>query len=128
MIAAYIEPILYVTGALTASMLLQFAAPGPVLRAFNGLEVHDDVALFFARASALPIALFGVLLIWAAIDPAIRTPVMVVVAIGKAGFVGVILTRIKDFAGGYLLTAVFDSLCVVTYGAYLAYLANLAGL
>ncbi len=46
------------------------------------------------------IALFGVLLIWAVMDPAIRTPGMAVGAIGKAGFVGVILTRIKDFAGG----------------------------
>lgn len=119
MLADHIHVALFVTGTVTASMLLQFLAPRPVLKSFFGLEVSDEVTLFFARTQALPVALMGVLLIWAGLEPAMRTPVLVVALLGKAAFVAAILSKFRDFARGYLLTAVFDSVCVVLYAAYL---------
>ncbi len=119
MIQSYIVPILWVTGAITASMALQFVAPRPILRIFTGLDVDDEVTLFYARAAGLMISLYGVLLIWAASDPAIRTAVLTATAIGKAGFVGLILTRIRGFARGYTIVVVFDTACVAVFVAYL---------
>ena len=93
MIHDNIQIILYVTGTITASMLLQFVAPARMLKVGNQLEVSDPVALFFARAAGLAVGLQGALLIWAAVDPALRIPVVTVVAIGKSGFIGTVLLQ-----------------------------------
>ena len=119
MIHSHIEIILYITGAATASMLLQFVAPRQALQAFGKLDVSDPVALFLARGAGLGIGILGILLIWAAVEPALRVPVMTMAAIGKAAFVATILVRFKDFTQGFLLTVVFDSACVLVYIAYL---------
>jgi hypothetical protein len=118
-IHSHIEIILYITGAATASMLLQFVAPRPALQAFGKLDVSDPVALFFARGAGLAIGILGILLIWAAVEPALRVPVMTMAAIGKSAFVATILVRFKDFTQGFLLTVIFDSACVLVYIAYL---------
>lgn len=121
MIQDHIEIILYVTGAVTGSMWLQFLAPQAILRSFNGLEVSDPLALFFARVSGLVIGLLGVLLIWAGINPALRVPVVTICMLGKAVFVATALSRFgdRDFARGHLLTVIFDSVCVLLYLAFL---------
>ena len=98
MIHDNIQIILYVTGTITASMLLQFVAPARMLKVGNQLEVSDPVALFFARAAGLAIGLQGALLIWAAADPALRIPVVTVVAIGKTGFIGTVLLQSKSIS------------------------------
>ena len=69
MIQANIQIVLFVTGGITASMLLQYLAPTRMLRVGNQLQVEDPVALFFARAAGLAIGLQGALLIWAASIP-----------------------------------------------------------
>ena len=119
MIQDNIGLVLYITGAITASMLLQFLTPARVLRVGNQLEVSDPVALFFARTAGLAIGLQGALLIWAATDPALRIPVVAVVAIGKAGFIGTVLLQPKSISKGYVLTVAFDTACVLTYLAFL---------
>jgi hypothetical protein len=119
MIHDNIQIILYVTGTITASMLLQFVAPARMLKVGNQLEVSDPVALFFARAAGLAIGLQGALLIWAAVDPALRIPVVTVVAIGKTGFIGTVLLQSKSISKGYVLTMVFDTACVLAYVAFL---------
>ncbi len=119
MLTESIHWVLFVTGAITASMLLQFLAPRPILSSFFGLDVEDEVTLFFARTAALPVALMGVLLVWAGFEPALRTPVMVVVLAGKAAFVASILVDWSTLGRGYGLTVAFDSICVALYAAYL---------
>jgi hypothetical protein len=118
MIAEHIDLILFVTGAFTVTMLFQVFAPAQALKAFGGLEVSDGTALFFARSAALPIGLFGVLLIWAGTDPAIRTPIIATAAVGKAGFVAMLISQ-PGHARGFALTIAFDTLCVLVYAAYL---------
>lgn len=119
MIQANIQIVLLVTGAITASMLLQYLSPAQMLKVGNQLDVSDPVALFFARAAGLAIGLQGALLIWAALDPALRVPVVTIVAIGKAGFIATVLLQSKSIAKGYTLTVVFDTACVLTYLAFL---------
>ena len=119
MIQEHIDLILFVSGTLTASMLSLFLAPRAALKAFNGLEVDDEVALFFARSSGLPVGLMGVLLLWAGFEPALRVPIVAVALIGKALFVASILTTFREHARRYRLTLVVDSACVLVFAAYL---------
>ena len=120
MVTEHIDLILYVTGGITVSMFLQFLAPQAILRTFYKLPVEDPTTIFFARLWALVIALFGALLIWAGYDPALRTPLTVIVALGKTIHVVVILMNRKTFARGFLHVAAFDTLCTVLYVSYLA--------
>jgi len=120
MVTEHIDLILYVTGGITVSMFLQFLAPQAILRTFYKLPVEDPTTIFFARLWALVIALFGALLIWAGYDPALRTPLTVIVALGKTIHVVMILMNRKTFARGFLHVAAFDTLCTVLYVSYLA--------
>jgi hypothetical protein len=120
MIAEHISLILYVLGGATSLMLLQFLAPRSYLRIFHKLTVEEPHALFFARHWGLVIGLFGVLLIWAGHDPAIRTPIVATAALGKAALVVMILANRKSFTRGYLHVAAFDAVCSVIFVLYLA--------
>lgn len=122
MITEHIDLILYVTGGVTVSMFLQFLAPQAILRTIFKMPVEDPKTIFFARLWALVIGLFGVLLIWAGHNPALRTPLIVTVALGKAIHAVVILMNMKTFAKGFWHVAVFDIICA---GLYLSYLAGL---
>ena len=119
MIQANIQIVLFVTGGITASMLLQYLAPARMLRVGNQLQVEDPVALFFARAAGLAIGLQGALLIWAAVDPTLRIPVVTIVAIGKAGFIATVLMQPESISKGYRLTVAFDAACVLIYLLFL---------
>src|SRR5262245_56635115 len=63
MIAAHIEPILIVTGAITAIALIQFIAPVQFLRMIFGETLTDVIGLALARHWGLLIFCVGVLLI-----------------------------------------------------------------
>ena len=68
MIGAHIELILIVTGAVTATALLQFIAAAPVLRMIFGEAPTDKVGLAVARHWGLLTFLIGALLIYAALS------------------------------------------------------------
>ena len=80
MIQSNIALILFITGGITASMILQFFAPRLYLKTFNQLDVSDPVGLFFARFWALMVGLVGALLIWAGMEPSARGAVIAVAA------------------------------------------------
>lgn len=119
MIASHIEWILIITGLATASLLLQFLAPAWAVRALNGLEVSDARELFFARIAGLAIGSIGLLLLWAAWDPALRSAVLSVALLGKLGFVAVIAARPAALGSGFYLSAGFDAVAIALYAAYL---------
>lgn len=119
MLENYISTILYVVGGFTASMIFQFISPRFYLKAFNGLDVTDEVALFFARAAGAPIAMIGLLIIWAGYDPDLRVPVLTAALIGKAAFVSVIAMNLKSVAKGFVLAALFDCTAIVIFAIYL---------
>lgn len=85
MIASYIESILIVTGAVTATMLSQFFAPLPMLRLIYAEAPTDGVSLALARHWGLLIFCVGALLIYAAFYPPVRVPILIFAVIEKIG-------------------------------------------
>ncbi|HEY1654480.1 MAG TPA: hypothetical protein VGF86_05150 [Candidatus Tumulicola sp.] len=75
--------ILLVTGILTLAGGIGALAPRRSAALLFGIDAPDAATTLVVRHWSLLIALVGVLLIWAAYDPAIRVPVMVVAAIEK---------------------------------------------
>jgi hypothetical protein len=120
MIGAHIEPILVVTGAVTAIALLQFIAPVPVLRMIYGAAPTDEVGLAVARHWGLLTFLIGALLIYAASYPPIRGPVMVIAVIEKAALgLGVFGTSLRSHPAA-AAAAAGDSVIALIYVLYLA--------
>jgi hypothetical protein len=120
MIGTHIELILIVTGALTATALLQFIAPAPVLRMIYGEAPSDEVGLAVARHWGLLIFLIGALLIYAAFHSSVRGPVMVVAVIEKVALaLGIFGTSLRSRPAA-ALAAAGDSLIALVYVLYLA--------
>jgi hypothetical protein len=120
MIGAHIELILIVTGALTAMAVLQFIAPTPILSTIFGEAPTDEVGLAFARHWGLLIFLIGILLIYAALHPAIRDPVMVVAIVEKFALgAGVFGTSLRKYPVA-VAAAAGDSVIALIYVLYLA--------
>ena len=120
MIGAHMEPILIGTGALTALALLQFIAPASVLRMIYGEAPTDEVGLAVARHWGLLIFLVGALLVYAAFDPSVRGPAMVIAVIEKAALgLGIFGTSLRTRSAAAAV-AVGDSLIAIIYVLYLA--------
>lgn len=119
-IAEHISAILTVTGVVTASVVLQFLFPRPVLKLLNKLEIADEAGLLFARHWGLLAFVMGALLVYAADHAEARTAIMLAAAVEKAGLVALVLLEAKKpYTKGLRLTAVFDGVCVLIYAAYL---------
>lgn len=119
MLATYIEMILIVTGVLTASMLLQFFAPVTMVRRNFGAELKDDVSILLARHWGLLVFCFGVLLILAARNEAIRVPVIIAAGVEKLGLIGFVLAGPLKKHPATLVVAIADSVMVLLYAGYL---------
>lgn len=119
MFERHIDKILYVTGAVTMTPLLQFFLPTLNL-GLSGLVVGDDAGILFARHWGLMAACFGALLIFSAMRPNVRKPIVLAALVEKIGLVTLILMGWNNPAlAGLHLTAIFDGVCVFVYGAYL---------
>lgn len=119
MLERHFTKVLLVTGLVTFSPLLMFLIPTFYLSA-NQLAVGDATGMLFARHWGLMAACFGSLLIYAALRPVYRTPIVFAAAVEKAGLVFLILMSWNDPAiAGLQVAAVFDGACVLLYGAYL---------
>ena len=119
MLERHFTKILLFTGLVTISPLLMFLIPTFYL-ATNNLAVGDATGLLFARHWGLMAACFGSLLIYAAMRPAYRRPIVFAAMAEKAGLVFLILMGWNDPAiAGLQLAAVFDGACVLLYGTYL---------
>ena len=115
-----IAGILYVTGIVTCLPLLQFFAPQAMLKALNKLTIADEAGLFFARHWGIVVFSVGALLVYAAGHAEFRGPVMLAALIEKVGLIGAIASNWnRPFARGLRGAAIFDSACVLLYGAYL---------
>ncbi len=87
MIAAYIKPILVITGIATASMIAAFFAPALVLDQLFAAAPTDAVSLAVMRHWGLLVFCFGALLIWAAYRRELRKPVLVLTVVEKIALV-----------------------------------------
>jgi hypothetical protein len=120
MLAEHFAAVLWVTGAITTTPLLQFLAPRQVLARLYRIELTDEAGLLFARHWGLLAAAFGGLLMFAAAHPAVRPAVVTAALIEKAGIVvSFVLVRHRPFARGLRLVVVFDAACVLVYAAWL---------
>lgn len=121
MLAEHFAAVLWVTGAITATPVVQFLAPRQVLATMYRIELTDEAGLMFARHWGLLAACFGGLLLFAAGHPAVRPAVVTAALVEKAGIVvAFLLVRRRPFARGLRLVAAFDAACVVLYAAWLA--------
>lgn len=120
MLERHIAKVLYVTGFVTLTPLLQFFAPVINLQ-LSGLTVGDATGMLFAQHWGLMAACFGSLLIYAASRPALRRPVMLAALVEKLGLVVLIVMgwNTPQLAGLHV-AAFFDGACVLIYAAYLA--------
>jgi hypothetical protein len=118
MISAHIEIILIVTG--TATALALFIAPSAVLRMIYGAASADVVSTALARHWGLLIFLIGILLIYAAFQPAVRNPAMVVAAVEKLALgAGVFGTSLRNYPVAVAIAA-GESVIALIYVLYLA--------
>lgn len=119
MIVEYIKPILYITGAITATMLVQFLFPKWQAKKLK-FDIPTPDSLFFFTHWGLLVFAFGVLLIWAGDNEALRFPILLMASIQKASFAGLIIAqRKKAFIKPLFPAAAFDVVCVVLYAWYL---------
>lgn len=120
MLAEHIAAILWVTGAITASPILQFIAPRTTLARLYQIELTDEAGLFFARHWGLLAAAIGGLLMFAAGHPAVREAVVTAALVEKAGIVVTFAAVYRrPFARGLRLVAAFDTACVIVYAIWL---------
>jgi len=120
MIATHIELILIVTGAATATMLIQFFAPLPVLRRIYGEAPTDGVSVALARHWGLLIFCVGGLLIFAAFYPPVRAPIVVFAVIEKIGLGVCVLGTSLRRKGIAAVLAGADLLMALVYVLYLS--------
>jgi hypothetical protein len=120
MLVEHFAVVLWLTGAITASPILQFIAPRPVLARLYRIEITDEAGLFFARHWGLLAGVIGGLLMFAAAHPALRTAVVTAALVEKAGIVlAFALAHRRPFARGLRLVAAFDAACAVLYAIWL---------
>lgn len=121
MIANNISLILYVTGIITASMLMVYISPRLVFEKILRVEIaYGGLPEIIERHWGMAIFVTGLLLIWAGCDPAIRKPVLMCVSLNKAVFVGTLLLNYRKVPLKNLaLMIAFDTVCVIIFLAYL---------
>ncbi|WP_439400433.1 hypothetical protein ACRQ5Q_43730 (plasmid) [Bradyrhizobium sp. PMVTL-01] len=119
MITFNIEVILIVTGALTATMLVQFIAPSWVLHRTFGEIPAGAASMVLARHWGLLLFCVGALLVRSAFDPAIRQAAVLFALVEKAVFAACVLgTPLRQRPTASMM-AIGDALMAVIYALYL---------
>jgi hypothetical protein len=112
--------ILIVTGALTALVGLGALRPRQGLKDGFGGDTDDPAALLLIRHWNFLIGVTGVLLIYAAFHPEVRTLVLWVAIASKSAFAALVLAQYRTFAGKFAVTgAIGDIIMVVLFLLYL---------
>lgn len=110
--------ILLVSGIITSSMLAAVLAPRFVFQQFFGTTLDGALGNAIMRNWGLVIGMSGLLLIYAAYDETVRTPIMLFSIVGKLFF------AMQVFAAGSSLKAarggaIIDLVIGVVFCAYL---------
>jgi hypothetical protein len=119
-IVANIHRLMYVSGALTLTMVYAAIAPEAALRSTFGETLNGPVAEVVVRNWGALIALIGAMLIYAAPRPAIRPLALAVAGVSKAVFIALVLSQGGRFLAHQAGIAVaIDLIWVVVFAAYL---------
>lgn len=112
--------VLVAAGVLTFTMIQAVFAPRATMRAFFGEAPESPVADLLMRNWGALVAAGGVLLIYAAFNPAIRPPVLIYVGAGKLVFIALVLMQggafLRKQAG---IAIIVDGVMVALFAAYL---------
>ena len=120
MITPYIDIILYITGAFTALMILQFLLPKLMLEKVNEVKVTSPAGQFYARHWGLVVFSVGALLIYAGYKPVYREPIILAATIEKIGLIALLMADFnKAYTKKLKLAMYFDMVCVTLYVLYL---------
>jgi hypothetical protein len=120
MTAAYIEPILLITGLATAGALALVVVPVTMMKLVFGQAPADLLGLNIARHWALLIFLVGVLIVYAAYRPEIRVPTLIVAVVEKAAFAAAMLTSPLRRRPAVMVIAFADAAMAALYLMLLA--------
>lgn len=116
-----IKWIMLVSGVLTLTMVYALIAPHAAMRSTFGATLDGALAEIVVRNWGLLIGLVGAMLIYGAYHPEVRPLVLVVAAVSKVAFIGLVLL----YGSQYLATAgLAIGTDVVMVGLFVAYLLN----
>jgi len=118
-VTSNIEPILVVTGVLTALMLAQFIAPEWMIRRAYGETLSGEAATGMARHWGLLLFCVGMLLVYSAFHPVLRRPTVVIASVEKAGFVACVFGTSLRHSRIASLMATGDAAMTLVYMLYL---------
>ena len=119
MVTSNIEPILIVTGTLTAIAVVLLIAPSWTVRHAFGETLSGEASTLVARHWGLLLLCVGMLLIYSAFSPPIRKPVVILAVVEKAGFVaGVFGTSLRHHRVASVMAA-SDAAMALLYVLYL---------
>jgi hypothetical protein len=119
-VAAAIEPILLVSGIVTAGAIAAFLAPRAVARLLFGIELDSAASLLVTRHWGLLVSLVGCLIAYAAYAPALRYPILIVAVVEKAVLIGLFFVGGVRWTRAMQAVAAIDGLFAILYAAYLA--------
>ena len=119
-IVANIHRIMYVSGALTLTMVYAAIAPEAALRSTFGESINGPIADVVVRNWGALIGLIGAMLIYAARKPAVRPLALTVAGASKAVFIALVLSQGGRFLAHQAgIAVVVDLMWVVVFAAYL---------
>jgi hypothetical protein len=120
MVTENIGPILVVTGALTAAASLGgFLWPRSLFQLFFGAAASGEATTLVTRHWGWLGFLIGALMVYAAFAPGLRVPVVVVAALEKTVFAGLVFSGPFRKSGLARWAAAGDSFMVLIYVLYL---------
>jgi len=119
-VTAHIKWIMLVSGALTCTMVYAAVAPQAALHGTFGETLDGPLAEVVVRNWGALVTLIGLMLIWGAFDPPVRSLVLAVAGASKLVFAGLVLAH----GGRYLsqgagIAIAIDLLWVVLFAWYL---------
>lgn len=119
MIVKHFTKILYVCGVITMLPILLFFIPWPMFT-LTGMSMTANTGVLFAKHWGLLAATIGALLIYSAMHPPLRRPIVIAAAIEKLGLCVIIAVGWNDPGfSPFHATLFVDGLMVLLFGLYL---------
>ncbi len=116
-ITQHIKWIMLLAGIITFSMIYALFAPQAVLLSMFGDSLQSNTAQVVVRNWGALIALIGGMLIYGAFNPAQRPLTLVVAALSKITFIGLVISY--GFAQPLLSAIILDTVLVIIFTYYL---------
>jgi hypothetical protein len=119
-----IQSVLLITGLLTGTVLLAALLPQTALNMMFGAELPGPLAEVLVRNWGLLVGGVGLMLIYAAFNPAVRRLVVTVAIISKLAFIGLNLAYGQMYLAKTAPSLVFDAIVVAVFALYLIAVAR----